>query len=77
VKRRTWIRISSEAADWARRRAVEEKIAVSEVVDRMLAQQMRHANSCREAYKRFRTYRRSERAGAASRMPRKECHERR
>lgn len=71
------LKVSAEAALWARRKAAEENTSVSQLVGRMLEQQMRESDSYREAYERFKSYRPSARVSASSRMTREESHERR
>jgi parvulin-like peptidyl-prolyl isomerase len=70
------IRVSVEAARWARRKAAEENTSVSQMLGRILEEQMRQADSYREAYERFKAYRPSSTAGAANRMTREQTHER-
>ncbi len=77
VEKNITIRISAEAALWARRKAAEENTSVSRLVGQMLEKQMRESDSYREAYERFKTYRPSARLGAAQRLTREEVHERR
>jgi hypothetical protein len=77
VQKNITIRISTEAAHWARRKAAEENTSVSQLVGRMLEQQMRQSDSYLEAYERFKTYRPSARVSASKRMTREESHERR
>jgi hypothetical protein len=77
VHRIITITVSVEAAQWARRKAAEENTSVSQLVGRMLEQQMRQSDSYREAYERFKTYRPSARVSASKRMTREESHERR
>jgi hypothetical protein len=76
VQRNITIKVSVEAAHWARRKAAEENTSVSQLVGRMLEKQMKQSDSFREAYERFKTYRPSARTSASDRMTREESHER-
>jgi hypothetical protein len=77
VQKNITIKISVEAAHWARRKAAEENTSVSKLVGRMLEQQMRQSDSYREAFERFKTYLPSARNSATDRMTREDSHERR
>jgi hypothetical protein len=77
VHKNITIKVSAEAAHWARRKAAEEDTSVSQLVGRMLEEQMRQSDAYRDAYQRFKQYRPSSKVGAAARLTRKEVHERR
>ncbi len=71
------IRISAEAALWARRKAAEENTSVSRLVGEMLERQMKLTDAYWEAYERFKTIRPSAQVSASQRMTREEVNARR
>lgn len=71
------IRISDEAALWARRKAAEEDSSVSRLVGEMLERQMRLSDDYWRAYRRWKRLRVSAPVGAAERWSRERAHERR
>ena len=71
------IKISAEAALWARRKAAEENTSVSRLVGEMLERQMRLTDEYWAAFERFKTIRPSAQVNAAHRMTREESHSRR
>jgi hypothetical protein len=77
VSRNVTIRISDEAALWARRRAAEENTSVSRLVGEMLERQMRLTDEYWRAFDRWKSNRPMAATGAAERLSREEVHERR
>ena len=77
VGRNITIRISDEAALWARRKAAEENTSVSRLVGEMLERQMRLTDEYWRAYEHWKSNRPLAEAGAEKRMNREEVHERR
>ena len=71
------IKISEEAALWARRKAAEENTSVSRLVGDMLERQMRLTDEYWRAYEHWKSMRHKAAAGATERMSREETHERR
>lgn len=71
------IKISAEAALWARRKAAEENTSVSRLVGEMLERQMRLSDSYWAAYEDFKSIRPSAQASASLRMSREESNARR
>lgn len=77
VRKKITIKISAEAALWARMRAAEQNTSVSRFVGAMLEAQMRESASYLSAYERFKSYRPSSGASARDRLSREETHARR
>lgn len=77
VQKNITIKISAEAALWARLKAAEENTSVSRLVGEMLERQMRLTDAYWAAYERFQTIRPSAQASASQRMTRDEAHARR
>lgn len=71
------IKISDQAALWARRKAAEENTSVSRLVGEMLERQMRLTDEYWQAFEHWKSNRPLARAGAAQRISREEVHERR
>ena len=71
------IRLSEEAASWARRKAAEENTSVSRLVGEMLEREMRLSDDYWKAYERWKSTRLEGGYGAANRASREETHERR
>ncbi len=71
------IKISDEAALWARRRAAEENTSVSRLVGEMLEREMRLSDKYWRAFEHWKSIRPAAQAGADQRMSREEAHERR
>ncbi len=71
------IKISAEAALWARRKAAEENTSVSRLVGEMLERQMRLTDAYWAAFERFQTIQPSTTVSASERMSREETHARR
>ena len=71
------IKISEDAARWARRRAAEENTSVSRLVGDMLERQMRLSDEYWKAYEHWKKMRPAASLGASQRMSREEVHERR
>lgn len=71
------IKISDEAALWARRTAAEENTSVSRLVGETLERQMRLTDDYWRAFEHWKSNRPLADAGAAQRMSREEVHERR
>jgi len=77
VARNVTIKISDEAALWARRKAAEENTSVSRLIGEMLERQMRSTDAYWQAFEHWKSSRPLAGAGAAQRMSREEVHERR
>jgi hypothetical protein len=77
VHRNITIRISDEAARWARRKAAEEDTSVSRLVGEMLERQMRITDEYWRAYDRWKSNHPLAEHSAADRLKREEVHERR
>jgi len=77
VARNITIRISDEAARWARRKAAEEDTSVSRLVGEMLERQMRQTDEYWAAYERWKVDHPLAKVSASDRMSREEVHERR
>jgi hypothetical protein len=77
VPRNVTIKISDQAALWARRKAAEENTSVSRLVGEMLERQVRLTDDYWRAFERWKSSRPLAGAGAAERMSRAEVHERR
>ena len=71
------IKISDEAALWARRRAGEENTSVSKLVGQMLERQMRLSDEYWRAFEEWKSNRPKAEISAKERMNREEAHERR
>ena len=71
------IRISVEAALWARRKAADENTSVSRLVGEMLERQMRLTDSYWAAYEQFKTIQPSAQISASRRLTREESNARR
>lgn len=70
------IKISDEAALWARRKAAEENTSLSRLVGQMLERQMRLTDEYWRAFERWKSKRPRAATGAAGRLSREELHER-
>jgi len=77
VHKNITVKISAEAALWARRKAAEENTSVSRLAGEMLERQMRLTDSYSTACENFKTIRPSSQASASQRMPREESNARR
>jgi hypothetical protein len=77
VAKNVTIKISDEAALWARRRAADANTSVSRLVGEMLERQMRLTDDYWQAFEHWKANRPRADAGAAQRMSREEVHERR
>jgi len=77
VAKNVTIKISDQAALWARRKAAEENTSVSRLVGDMLERQMRLTDEYWQAFEHWKSNRPQARIGAAQRMSREEVHERR
>jgi hypothetical protein len=77
VARNVTIRISDQAALWARRKAAEENTSVSRLVGEMLERQMRLTDDYWQAFEHWKANRPLAGSSAAQRMCREEVHERR
>ena len=77
VPKNITIKISDEAALWARRRAAEENTSVSRLVGGMLEHQMRLTDEYWKAFEHWKSNRPLAGASASQRMSREEVHERR
>ncbi|MGH9541771.1 MAG: hypothetical protein ACRD2H_07795 [Terriglobales bacterium] len=71
------IKISDEAALWARRKAAEENTSVSRLVGQMLERQMRLNDEYWKGYRRWKALRPAAGADASKRGTREQTHERR
>jgi hypothetical protein len=77
VPRNITIKISEQAAMWARRKAAEENTSVSRLVGDMLERQMRLTDEYWRAFEDWKSKRPLASAGAVERLSREETHERR
>jgi hypothetical protein len=77
VPKNITIKISDEAALWARRKAAEENSSVSRLVGDMLERQMRLTDEYWQAFEHWKSNHPLAKAPAADRMGREEVHERR
>jgi hypothetical protein len=77
VPRNVTIKISEEAALWARRKAAEENTSVSRLIGEMLERQMRLSDEYWRAFEHWKFGHPRAESGAAHRMNREETHERR
>jgi hypothetical protein len=73
VLRNITIRLSEEAVRWTRRKAAEEGLSVSGLVERMLEDQMRLSDEYWRAYGQWKRIKRLE-VDAAGRLSRDEAH---
>jgi hypothetical protein len=71
------IKISEEAALWARRRAAEENTSVSRLVGEMLERQMRLTDDYWRAFEHWKSNHPLAAEGAQGRMSRDDVHARR
>ena len=71
------IKISEEAALWARRKAAEENTSVSRLVGEMLERQMRLSDEYWRAFEHWQSNRPVAGNGAVTRLTREEVHARR
>lgn len=71
------IKISDQAALWARRKAAEENTSVSRLVGEMLERQMRLTDDYWKAYEHWKSNHPLAASGASERMPREDVHARR
>jgi hypothetical protein len=76
VPKNITIKISDEAALWARRKAAEENTSVSKLVGEMLERQMRLTDDYWRAFERWKSRRTMALESAAERMSREQAHER-
>ena len=74
MARNLTIRISEEAALWARRKAVEEDTSVSRLVGEMLERQMRLTDEYWRAFEHWKSNRPLAAVGAAERLSQEEVH---
>ena len=77
VSRNVTIRISDEAALWARRQAAEKNTSVSRLVGEMLERQLRLSDEYWRAFDHWKSNRPLAGMGAAERLSRQDVHERR
>jgi hypothetical protein len=77
VHKNVTIRLSEEAASWARRKAAEENTSVSRLVGEMLEREMRLSDDYWKAYERWKSTPILGSGRAADRASREETHERR
>ena len=77
VPKNVTIKISDEAALWARRKAGEENTSVSRLVGQMLEREMRLTDEYWRAFEHWKTIRPRAQNGASQRMSREQTHERR
>jgi len=74
LPKKVTIKISNQAALWARRRTAEENTSVSRLVGEMLERQMRLTDDYWRAFEHWKSNRPLARVGAAQRMSREELH---
>jgi hypothetical protein len=77
VPKNVTIKISDEAALWARRKAAEENTSVSRLVGEMLERQMRLTDEYWRAFEHWQSNRPLAGSSAAERLSRDEIHARR
>jgi hypothetical protein len=77
VAKSVTIRISDEAALWARRKAAVENTSVSRLLGEILERQMRLTDEYWRAFDHWKANRPLAATGAARRLKREEVHERR
>jgi hypothetical protein len=77
VPKNITIKVSEEAALWARRKAAEENTSVSRLVGEMLEHQMRLTDEYWRAFAHWKSTHPRAQASAAERMNREDVHERR
>ena len=71
------ITVTDQVAHWARKKAAEENTSVSQLVGRMLENQMRLSDDYWRAYKQWRKIGSIQGIDAAGRMSRDQAHARR
>ncbi len=76
MARNVTIRISDEAALWARRKAAEENTSVSRLVGDMLERQMRLTDEYWKAFEHWKSGQPLGKGSARERLSREEVHER-
>jgi hypothetical protein len=76
VHRNITIKISEEAARWARRKAAEENTSVSRLVGEMLERQMHLSDEYWRAFEHWKSNRPLAQRGAKERLTREKVHER-
>jgi len=77
VQKNITIKISVEAAHWARRKAAEENTSVSQLVGRMLEREMRMTDEYWKAYQEWKVLPPVAGVDASRRLNREEAHDRR
>jgi hypothetical protein len=77
VPKNITIKISDEAALWARRKAAEENSSVSRLVGEMLERQMRLSDEYWRAFNDWKATRPKAQTSASERISREETHARR
>ena len=77
MARNITIRISDEAAHWARRKAADEDTSISRLVGRMLEQQMRLRDEYWQAFERWKKLSPAPGVDVSKRWTRDQAHERR
>lgn len=77
MARNVTIRISDEAALWARRKAAEENTSLSRIVGEMLERQMRLSDEYWKAFEHWKSNRPVAPGSARERLSREQIHERR
>jgi hypothetical protein len=77
VPKNVTIKISDQAALWARGKAAEENTSVFRLADEMLERQMKVSDDYWRAFEHWKSNRPLAGVGAAERMSRAEIHERR
>jgi hypothetical protein len=77
VPKKITVRLSAKVANWTTRKAREENTCVSKLIGRILEEQMRHENSYRQAYQRWKKLGCIPGIDAARRLSREEAHARR
>jgi hypothetical protein len=77
VAKNVTIKISDEAALWARRKAAEENTSISRLVGQMLERQMHLSDEYWRAFEHWKSNRPLGVVGAAERLSREDIHERR
>ena len=71
------IKLSDQAAHWARKKAAEENTSVSQLVGRMLEEEMRRTDAYWKAFDEWKANRPVATNSAADRLARDQVHERR
>jgi hypothetical protein len=77
VPKNITVKISDDAALWARRKAAEENTSVSRLIGQMLERQMKLTDEYWRAYEHWKSERGLAQAPASGRASREETHERR